>query len=619
MPALDPESEQRLGELRQQIEERPNDRNDLMAEIGAIYLDAGRPVEALEAWRDAPWARVFGERSALVYLRERADEFERRGHLRAATRAFEEAIRAGRPRDEAAYELVLSFVFALGLFIHAGWLRSEVDGRLAQAREKLAGNPRFTTMWFQLGMSHAFRCELSEALQAFESFHRLSSLRQDREHQIEALTALVRAAAERNEALEGGGAAGGGWALPNLHAARRAPWPQPLESLRAAGLDDEEALAWVREGFDVKSSATWRRAGVDARNAKLYGMMGFDPDVARAMIERGQLASASAPIRGRDQLRAWEEAGLTLDDALDADGLGVGDAVRWRGAGFSLQEVKPWLRAGIGPEVAGAWRRAGADLAGAMDWARAGVAPGEVGPWLERSIRAPAAARWRAAGFSPGAAGGWLDAGIHEPEASDWRRLGLGPRDALPWRKHGFSPADRSEWTAACFGLEEAYGWRSHGFDVRAASAERGRGRSARQALEHRRFEGLLSYEPQGHKALLFWGLVFTAPGQVPWQDDGAERHVDQWAERFRRLAPAGVALDDAGCMVDVYGKPASLSTCFVSVRESMVEALDGRPRRFDQPRVTAAWSDRLKRFCDILRIPVEAEPTWWLTATLWE
>ena len=36
MAALDPNSERRIRELRQQIEDRPNDRNDLMAEIGAI-------------------------------------------------------------------------------------------------------------------------------------------------------------------------------------------------------------------------------------------------------------------------------------------------------------------------------------------------------------------------------------------------------------------------------------------------------------------------------------------------------------------------------------------------------------------------------------------------------
>ncbi len=615
MPPLDPDSERRIRELEEQIENRPNARNDLMAEIGVIYLDAGQPVEALSAWRDAPWARVFDDRQVGSYLGRRAEEFERRGHLRAAVDSFERAVRDGRAPGEVAYELTLAFVFALGLFLRAGWTRDEVDERLAQAREKLDANPRFTAMWFQLGMSHTFRGEFSPALRAFRSFHRLSSLRQDRELQIEALIELVGTATERTA----GAPAQGEWPLPGLDAARRAPWPQALDGLRALGLDDDEARAWVREGFDAKSSTSWRRAGVDARSAKLYGVKGFDPEVTQALRERGLSPSARVPIRGREQLRAWEDAGLSLDDALDADGLEIEDVSRWRGAGFALPEVKPWLREAIEPEVAGAWRAAGIDLAEARTWARAGIRPDGVEAWQERSIRAPAAARWLAAAFTPEQARQWLDAGIQEAEANGWRELGAGPEDALPWRRRGFQPADRTEWSGAGFELEEAYAWRSRGFEVADASAERDRGLTPEEAVERWRFEGLVPYEPQGHKALLFWGLVFTASDRLPWGDDGPELYHDQWRERFERLAPADVAVEDLGCAIDAYGKPASLGTYYACVRESVVEALDGRPRRFDEPRVLGGWDDRLRRFCDIMRIPFEEVPTWWLTATIWE
>ncbi len=328
---------------------------------------------------------------------------------------------------------------------------------------------------------------------------------------------------------------------------------------------------------------------------------------------RGRRAGSFFPVRGAEGENTHDAAAdldqqrqvgaqAVLEIELDAEGRGEGTMLAAARLDFD-EEGTP--RSGRSTSTPGGRSRR--------------FRPGATrrGPGSSTSVR-----RWAicASGLkgSSGAAI-WLDAGIQEAEASGWRRLGLDPSGALPWRRRGFSSADRAEWTAAGFELEDAYAWRSRGFDVAVATAERGRGQSADQALARRRFVGLEPHEPQGHKAILFWGLVFTAPDRLPWRDDGVERYADQWRERFRRLAPAGVDPGDAGCLVDAYGKPASLGTYFVGVEESIVEALDGRPRRFDAPEAAPGWDDRLRRFCDVMRIPFEDKPTWWLTATLWE
>ena len=470
---------------------------------------------------------------------------------------------------------------------------------MTDAREKLEANPRFTWMWHQLGTGLAFRGRFREALDAFATFRSLSSLREDRESLVECLVALLETAAERVET----GAPEGDWTWPDLAAARRAPWPRPLESLHEAGLSDEEARPWVREHFDAKSAAPWIDAGVDARNAKLFGVKGFDPVIARALIDRGLTPSARTPVRGAEDLAAWEAAGLGLDDALGAGDLALEEVVGWREAGFPIGEVSDWKRERIEPAVAGAWRSVGAGPREARDWARAGIGPGGVAAWEERSFRAPAAGRWRAAGFDPADARAWLDVGVADEEATAWRAARLGPADCLPWRHHGFRPADRSLWRSAGFELEEAYGWRSRGFTADEANAERAAGSTPQEAAERRRFEGL-PHEPVGHKGLLFWGLVFTEPDRLPWGTDGEERYADQWRDRFRRLAP-DVDPDELGCVLGPTGsrRPSGPTTSASRTRWSRRSTVARGVSRSPRSRTggATAWSASA-RSCASLR-----------------
>lgn len=168
--------------------------------------------------------------------------------------------------------------------------------------------------------------------------------------------------------------------------------PDRLDSLlRATGLDEERALAWLdslggeADDETIAFIAAWRTAGMP-----------------------GDPPASAGEYRGRDlgELRRWLDAGFDLYAAGKLEFAGLDTALRWRQAGFGAQDTYELLRddPDLTPEQAHAF---------------------DSGPVREQRR-------------------GWIYFGFDADHAAAWAAAGLTPSRARIWRACGKTPADVS-------------------------------------------------------------------------------------------------------------------------------------------------------------------------------
>ncbi len=248
----------------------------------------------------------------------------------------------------------------------------------------------------------------------------------------------------------------------------------------------EEALSWVRMGYDAAAAGRWKRHGFDP--LELSGWMrvgvaatadilewrhhGFHPDSAKPWIAAGVSGAAEAR-RWREAFLSpanrarWLKDGFSADDALRLRAAGVGhkDARAMRDVGAPLDEIPQWVASDIGPREAKQWIDAGVTAADCVAWSKqggwkafrrwAGRASvrdfkGFTAGWAAAGASAAAATDWLAVTNDPRIASQWTSLGMQSATAREWVRAGFGhPADAEVWLRLGLEPRQAAAWAAS--------------------------------------------------------------------------------------------------------------------------------------------------------------------------
>jgi len=147
-----------------------------------------------------------------------------------------------------------------------------------------------------------------------------------------------------------------------------------------------------------------------------------DDDVSRVIAWRTIGLADDAPVwrlsgvmfeREPAHVRAWLEAGLTVEEIVAWEADDLSRALRWREAGVEASDAR------------------------ALTLADPTLSPEEALAYDAMGIERPARHRWVEAGFSADEARTWTDLDIVASEARVWRSLGRGPDEARVQRASG--------------------------------------------------------------------------------------------------------------------------------------------------------------------------------------
>jgi hypothetical protein len=137
----------------------------------------------------------------------------------------------------------------------------------------------------------------------------------------------------------------------------------------------------------------------------------------------------------------------------------------WLNAGYTFDEVRPWIVEGFAPKQAAKWRTATLETPEkAREWSENGFSLSDVGAWTTMGFVSPRAARrWRSAGFNPDVARAWRDGGISPATARDWLAGGCeNPASMKLWLDSGVSdPSAMRQWSSLGIAATEAGKWRA--------------------------------------------------------------------------------------------------------------------------------------------------------------
>ncbi|WP_020142567.1 hypothetical protein [Terracoccus sp. 273MFTsu3.1] len=234
--------------------------------------------------------------------------------------------------------------------------------------------------------------------------------------------------------------------------------------MRAAAdvLDHGEDALWDRwTGRQADAALAWRPEGATGPDVDQWVRLGLRPDDLAALT--APLGEGGAGLSPRSVPEWCESVTAMMGEPRDDD---VSRVIAWRSIGLSEDApvwrlsavmferepayVKAWLDAGLTVEDVAAWEAD--DLSRALRWREAGVEAGDAraltlaDPTLSPEealafdavgIERRARHRWVEAGFSAEEARAWTELDIVASEARVWRSLGRGPDEARAQRAAG--------------------------------------------------------------------------------------------------------------------------------------------------------------------------------------
>jgi hypothetical protein len=154
------------------------------------------------------------------------------------------------------------------------------------------------------------------------------------------------------------------------------------EELVRGGLDNAQAMAAIRDGFELQFLELWGSEGLGG--------------AVRYFRNAHSEVGSGTPIA---EIFAWWKEGFSVSTFHPDDRLGLSDI--WRSAGFTPSDARTWAKAGLGPSDALSWRRSG---------------------------------------FTPRTAKPWIDSAIPSDRAKAWKKMGIAPEVALRRERAGLNP-----------------------------------------------------------------------------------------------------------------------------------------------------------------------------------
>ena len=145
---------------------------------------------------------------------------------------------------------------------------------------------------------------------------------------------------------------------------------------RKSGFGTRESLAWIDNGIrSALRAKEFRDRGFPPQQAGLWWKRGFFPDEAKTWRDggfsveetlewkygkkrthymRGGVKGYSQAVYSVEWARQWKDAGFTSAEAKQCRlfALGFDEALRWKQAGFDLQDAFQWKDSGFSPDKA---------------------------------------------------------------------------------------------------------------------------------------------------------------------------------------------------------------------------------------------------------------------------
>jgi hypothetical protein len=183
----------------------------------------------------------------------------------------------------------------------------------------------------------------------------------------------------------------------------------PDENYSFNGIEIEEAIQWVKEGFEYfDDAAEWIAWGVSPKDASKY-------------IDAGKKLP---------------------EDEFRFEGLVLEEAIQWVKEGFEyFDDAAEWIAWGVSPKDAKKYKDAGKELPD-ENFRDEGLTLEETFKWFDEGIEDfYVAAEWIAWKVSPKMAKKYRDAG-KEPPDYEFRDEGLSFTNAMKWQEHGFHSSE---------------------------------------------------------------------------------------------------------------------------------------------------------------------------------
>jgi len=234
----------------------------------------------------------------------------------------------------------------------------------------------------------------------------------------------------------------------------------------AKSVSNSELAEWAEAGFTEIAATRWINAGITLESAIFWRDEGVS--VAEAVVLR-DIQPIGALI--------WLNNGFSAEETaiFERFGLSPKTARMWKNkAGFSADEVVPWLECGVSPteaqrlrgvianpETLKGWLASGYPLELAVDKCKANISvESELELWeklqltevdrfffMQLGIYDPEeACEWKKLQDSEHLAAWLVPLGIYPEEIAPWQDSGVPQRNWLDWMEYGVSPAHAREW-----------------------------------------------------------------------------------------------------------------------------------------------------------------------------
>jgi hypothetical protein len=290
--------------------------------------------------------------------------------------------------------------------------------------------------------------------------------------------------------------------------------PAIAKEWKDQGFTAKEAILWLQEADDdsyrhniyeyarkTNSSST---VVISAASARLWKEAGFLPDVVQTWHKYGFMPSEVDVWKMCSPQNAlnWKNAGFSANEVKDweAVSFGLGEAARWHAVSFTPTEAVEWQRVGFIPEHAKLWKEQKLTLSEVSNYA--GLLPEEVDYCKRESMNIADFKGWKAVGFSGEKAKDWSTAKFDLADAKAWRDAGFSATEARSWKGAQFFLEPARSWKDAIFSLDEASSWNNRKFNVTEAQEWRKCGFTAEDAWQ---------WENSG----------FTSKQAKEWKDSG--------------------------------------------------------------------------------------------------
>ena len=209
------------------------------------------------------------------------------------------------------------------------------------------------------------------------------------------------------------------------------------------------AIDWVKKGFNRKSSTSWREKGFDPVNAS-----------------------------------NWKSNNFNLKES-----------VSWKKKGFSPSEANAWNENDFSLKESVSWKKEGFNSSSAKEWTDENIALSDASIWSKESFTASESKVWIDKGFSPAKAKiykDWLKEGFSLEEADKWMKIEENPSVAKAWKEleisfervkqakaQNISASEYKEYSGIGYDIgtmvlaksnsisaNEAKGWSKEGYDL---------------------------------------------------------------------------------------------------------------------------------------------------------